>query len=262
MKVTQEYLEKNNQMIIIISGLTGTKRSVIAKHMRDDMEKDMEIVCVNLDDFCREKNEIPIVDFFDNKIRDWDNPDSYDWDKFNGFILENKDKGIIIYGDMFPKSKLNFTPDFHVHIKISKEKLIEKKKEYIEKNSELCEDMMVILDKLALFINKFTYTHYINSRNESKIDIWLDANANNPDEMYEQAVDFIINAMIKFLNAFYAQNPQKEKKYVDNSKYNSNFNSSSNSSSSSSSDEKKYIDVEPELKKEYKEYGKYLGSIY
>ena len=106
----------------------------------------------------------------------------------------------MIYGDTFPESKLNFKPDFHIHIKISKEKLIEKRKEYIEKNPEKCEDVIIFLDKLDVFINKIIFSSYIKNRDNSKIDKWLNCDKNNLDEMYDQTFDYIIHNIQKYIN--------------------------------------------------------------
>ena len=69
---------------------------------------------INLDDFCTDDmDKVPTQELFGQKFRDWDDINVYEWDKFNEVINEHK-KGCVVFGDIFPKSKLDFTPDFHI----------------------------------------------------------------------------------------------------------------------------------------------------
>lgn len=199
MNLVEEYILKNKGLTILISGLSGSNRSALAR----EIERDLKIKIFNLDNYCK-KDDAPIVELLGQQVRDWDDIEVYDWDKFNSDIKGVKEKGCVVYGDIFPKSKLLFDPDFHIHIKISKEKLIEKRKEYIEKNPEKCEDMLFFLDKLEVIINKLTYPHYIKNRDDSKIDKWLNHDKNTVDEMYDQSFEYLMVFMRKFLNEYYS----------------------------------------------------------
>lgn len=225
MSVVSEYIKYNKGLVILISGLSGSNRTVLAK----EIERDFKITLINLELYCNKENtkvfELPN----DIKVRDWEHIDVYDWDKFNNDVLSAKTTGVIMYGDYFPTFKLKFNHDFHIHIKISKEKLIEKRKEYIEKNPEKCAEMLEFVNNnnLDILINKITYPYYIEYREKSKIDKYLNSDKNTTDEMYDQAFEYIIFSMKKFLNEHTVTNnkndqfikndilkPVSEKKYI------------------------------------------------
>lgn len=246
MNLLEEYILRKNKIIILISGLSGTKRSSIAK----EIERDFKLLnLISLDDYCDE-NKVKTVDFFGNKINDWDDIEVYDWDKFNGDI--NKNKNYVIFGDIFPKDKLNFESDFHFHITISKEKLIEKRREYIENNPEKCKDMLNIIDKLSTFINQTTYSHYIKNRNNSKIDLWLKSEENTNEQIYDQIFEFVVNKMTQFLNEYYVENERKFNVLKNNKKSSSSSDEEKESTTSTTETE----EYEDEIDKIYKEENK------
>lgn len=199
MNQLEEYILRKGDFILLISGLSGSKKSVLAK----DMKKDLNFKLLNLDDYCDEE-KVPIIEIFDQKVKDWDDIVSYDWDKFNNDVNNNKKNGCVVYGDSFPKNKIKFDTDFHIHITISKEKLIEKRKDFIEKNAEKCKDMIFFLDKLGGFINKVTYNHYIKNRQDSKINLWLNSDEDTIDKMADKTFEFIMNETKKFLDEYYS----------------------------------------------------------
>jgi uridine kinase len=198
MNLVEEFNLRNEGIIIFISGLSGTNRTILAK----EIERDLKLKLISLDDYCN--NNPPIIEILDQKVRDWDDIENYNWDKLNSDIQKNKTIGCVVYGDNFPKSKLRINPDYHIHIKISKEKLIEKRREYIEKNPEKCKDMLLFLDNLKVIVNKLTYSHYIKNRDDSTINMWLDSDKNKIEEMYDQTFDYLMLSMKKFLNEYYS----------------------------------------------------------
>jgi uridine kinase len=259
MNLLDEYLLTKKEVIILISGLSGSKKSLLAKEIERDL-KNLKIV--NLDDYC-DNNKVPVIEIFGQKVKDWDDVVSYDWNKFNNDINKLKNKGCVVYGDSFPKDKLNFDTDFHIHITVSKEKLVEKRREFIEKNPDQCKDMILFIDKLSAFINKITYSHYIENRKKSKINLWLNSDENSLDKMYDESFDFIMNSMKKFLDEYYSINKRKLD-YIKEDKFNKNREktdeeSNTNQNKKSKKHKKKiYID---ELDKAYHEETKGAISI-
>ena len=75
---------------------------------------------------------------------------------------------MIISGFSFPQNKLSFKPDFHIHLKISKDDLIKNRNEYVaekedSKISQLDDDMT------RRILNKISYPHYMKSLEDSYI---------------------------------------------------------------------------------------------
>lgn len=249
MNLLEEYLLRNKEIIILISGLSGSKKSLLAK----EIERDLKILkLINLDKYC-DNDKVPVIDIMGQKVKDWDDIAAYNWNKLNNDINKFKNKGCIVYGDAFPKDKLDFETNFHIHITISKEKLVEKRREFIEKNPEQCKDMLFFLDKLGTFINKITYRHYIENRNKSKINLWLNLDEESLDTMYDKSFSFIMNGMTKFLNEYYSIHERKVN-FIKEDKYNENRNKTDEESDK----KQKYLD---ELDKVYQEENRGAISI-
>jgi len=198
MSVLDEYIKINNKLVILVSGLSGSKRSSLAK----EIQRDFSLKIVSLENYCLSSSDKE-VDFSFGKMIDWEHIDVYDWDKFNADMVTHD--RVVVYGDFFPSSKITFKPTFHIHIKISKEKLIKVRKEFIEKHKDTCVEMYNQIEHIDTIINKITYSHYIKHRNESKIDKWLDYDENTLDKLYEHTFNYLIESMTKVLNEYYSQ---------------------------------------------------------
>jgi hypothetical protein len=202
MSTLDEYIKYNSGLIILISGLSGSNRSIVAK----EIERDFKIKLISLDSYCKKNND-KIFELPNNKkITDWEHIDTYDWDKFNSDIEQHNPSGVVAYGDYFPTFKLKIAPDFHIHVKISKERLIEKRKEQIEKYPEKHAEMMKLInnDDFVLMVNKMIYPYYIEYRDKSKIDKYVNSDKNNTDELYEQVFGYIMFTMTKFLTEYFS----------------------------------------------------------
>lgn len=208
MNLAEEYIMRNKGVIILISGLSGSSRTVLAK----EIERDFKLKLFSLEDYCKKDNEKVFVINSETKIIDWEHIDVYDWDGFNKDVKESQEKGVVVYGDYFPEFKLDFKSDFHVHIKMSKKMLIEKRKEYIEKHPEKCAELLKLVENntFDLVINKVTYPYYLEYRDKSKIDKFISSDENTSDQIYDQTFDFIIFGMRKFLNEYYSKKHHKE----------------------------------------------------
>jgi len=91
----------------------------------------------------------------------------------------NENKNVIISGTYFPEDKLEFKPDFHLHIKISKQNLVVKRN--IKEEDEL------------KTLNKIIYPYYLDIIKIMKIDKYLNLNEYKIEELYEQSCEFIFN---------------------------------------------------------------------
>ncbi len=116
MNLLEEYILRNGEIIILISGLSSSKRSLLAKEIYRDFKL---LKLISLDDYCNENN-VQTIELFGQKVRDWDDINVYDWDRFNSDINNNKKSGVIAFGDIFPKNKIKFDTNFHIHITITK----------------------------------------------------------------------------------------------------------------------------------------------
>ncbi len=191
--VVEAYIKFNLQLIILISGFSGSGKTLLAKNI----QRDFKIEFLNLNNFYKnDYNEI--VDLgHDIKVVDWDNPDAIDWDKFNDKVNSIKNKGIVISGFGFPNDKLKFKLDFHIHLRLSKEKLIKNRHEYLEENQD--NPLNEIKDtRTEMFIlNNLTFKHFMSIKDKSTYTHKIDTTELSPEQTYDQIFDYLIENIEK-----------------------------------------------------------------
>lgn len=209
MNIVEAYIKFKGQMIILISGLSGSGKS----KLQMNIARDFKLKKMNLEDFCLDDSKIKndpkfTVTLSNNvKVINWDDIDTHDWDSFNKNINNNKKDGVVVIGSSFPTEKLNFEADFHLNVKISKQKLIDVRREYIKKHPEKCEDMIKILNTPTEFIlvNQIVYPQYLNNIEKSKVSKYLNANILNDDQIYDGATDYLFAMIQRFLDSYTRQ---------------------------------------------------------
>lgn len=200
MNIVEAYIKFHKGLIILISGLSGSNKTQIAKFI----EEDFKIKRLNMEHFTTEYNNHVITLSNGTKIIDWDHIDAYDWDVINKGINDNKQNGVIISGSYFPTNKLNFNPDFHINIKVSKQILVEQRLKYIKSNPNKFKHLESIMDNLdeqmmLLLVNQITYPHYLDYTAQSKIDKYINFKDLTIDKMYDQVSDFLFFKIQEFL---------------------------------------------------------------
>jgi hypothetical protein len=88
-------------------------------------------------------------------------------------------------------------------------------------------------------INKSVFKYYIEYRDNSTINKFLNADKNTVDEMYEQVFDYIIYTMRTFLNKFY----EEHKNEIKSNNPVSNICDSDSDSNSCQNKKHSYIDT-------------------
>ena len=204
MNIVQAYTKFKKQNIILISGFSGSQKTKIAKFIA----KLFGFQLVSLIRFYKPSDVFAIDNYIilknEKKVLNWDNIyKSVDWDKFNTFINENREKGIVVHGFGFPSKLLSFKPDFHIHVTIGKQKLMENREEYVKKHSrsgEIRNDIksdIHTLDKLLL--NTVTYPIYLTINKESIITEYINSNDLSIDQMKDKAFNYLIKAINNWL---------------------------------------------------------------
>lgn len=206
MNIVEAYLKFKGQLIIIISGLSGSGKTLLA----NDISKLLHIIKLNIEAYCKSENNITFKLPNDIVVKDWDHIDTYYWDKINEHVNKIKDKGVIIVGPYFPTNKLEFDPDFHIHLKITKQQLLENRRKYIETHQTECKELQEYVNTPteSLMINQITYPHYMEYLKQSKIDKFININPKNNgefpehDEIYNDVLDYLFNSIQKYLDNY------------------------------------------------------------
>lgn len=191
--VVEAYINFNSQLIILISGFSGSGKTLLAKNI----QKDFKIEFLNLNNFY--KNDYnDIVDIgHDIKVVDWDNPDAVDWDKLNDKVNSIKNKGVVLCGFGFPNDKLKFKLDFHIHLRISKEKLIKNRHEYLDENKDNPLNDIKDTRTEMYILNNLTFKHFMNIKDKSTYTQKIDTSEQTPDQTYDQTFDYLIQNIEK-----------------------------------------------------------------
>jgi adenylate kinase family enzyme len=224
MNIVDAYIKFNSQLIILISGFSGSGKTVLARNIQRDFKLDF----LNLNDFYRDDfNEV--VDLGNNiKVVDWDNPESIDWNKFNMKVNLNKSKGIVISGFGFPKNKIDFKPDFHIRIDIPKPLLLDLRHKYLEENKDNKLNEFKDSETEKLILNKLSYGHYLRIKENSEYTYVYnlyglsEEESVNLDKITEKTYDVIFDYIIKEIEKNVYKPKQKsisrQKKYKSSKK--------------------------------------------
>jgi hypothetical protein len=188
MNIVEAYLKYIGELVIIISGLSGSGKTTIAKLI----ERDFKLKLINLDNFTNEEYNEKVTLPSGLTVIDWDNVDAFDWDKLNAEVAKNKQNGVVICGPYFPKDKLQFNSHMHIQIKIPKQILIANRTKYITENTDKFKDIDVIDDAVVgTIVNKITYPHFLHYSKLSDIDKYINSDQLTKDDVYNQSADFL-----------------------------------------------------------------------
>jgi len=195
------YKEKHDQFIILVSGLSSTGKTKLAKQL----ERDFKLKLIDTKQFMKENNSVTFKLLNGAEIINVDRDDVVDWDKLNNEVDTYKKDGIVIVGVAFPTSLLKFKPDYHIHLKIPKQLLKEKREKFIkdhpEKNYNLENEM--------LRISALTYPYYVDVVTRMAINKFINIADIKPSELYDNVFD----SLIKFIWENIPQPKKKEKEH-------------------------------------------------
>ena len=187
MNIVEVFRKYNDGLIILVSGLSGSGK----KKLASSIAKWFGLELINIDKFCKDAG--PSVELSNGiTVTDWDSIDTYNWDEINKVVTASN--GCVVCGAYFTTDVITFKPHYHLHVKIAKKKLIEVREAYL-KDKPNCQQ---ILANINAIVNQFTYPHYIEYMEKSKIDKYLNANELSQDEIFDSAFGFMIAMIQKF----------------------------------------------------------------
>lgn len=186
--IVEAYKEFNGQLIILISGLSGSGKTALGENISRDFKLKLldanKFYKPNFDEKVKLSNEKVVVNY--------DTDNATDWEKLNDEINSLKKDGVVVTGSAFPTDKINFKADYHIHLKISKQELKNNRMAHIEKHKDEGFDP----ETESLRINSLTYPYYLDVMKRMKFDKFIDVTDMEDDVVY----DIVFDEVIKFIN--------------------------------------------------------------
>ena len=241
MNIIEAYIKFKGQLLIFISGLPGCGKLELAKNISEDFK--LKII---------DQYNYYIQDYsFTTKLPDgtevvnWYTDDAIDWDRFNQDIKAMKGDGLLVIGISFPEDKIESKPDYHIHLNISKQACVERRKMFLEKHKDeenYGEDYKLIgsvTEKLKM--NQLIFPYYLESIKKAKINKFININEMNNDVVYDTAFDALIDMIKKYLKQDNGQSNKSESEEESDSDIrssDSSINSDSENQTSTDTSEK------------------------
>ena len=200
MNIVEAYIKFNGQLIILVSGLSGCGKLALAKNIARDLKIKL------LDQHNYYKKDYNVVTSLPDgtKIINWYTDDAVEWDKFNDDVNKLKQEGIVVVGMSFSGTKLNFEPDYHIHLNISKQLCLEKRKEFLEKHKDEYVDEYKVINTPTekLIMNQFIFPYDLESTKNSKVNKFININELSDDQVYDVVFDVLKDFIQRWLDNY------------------------------------------------------------
>jgi uridine kinase len=179
--ILDAYIRKNNQIVILILGMPCSNKCNISKMLNNDLNLNL----ISLNDYIKKIPTKKTINDITYTI--YDHEDNYDWDGFNNEINQIKNKGVIIYGNYFYLSKINFNIDYIF---------------FIEMNKNMCSDLMkkckMVEDTKDIdnYLNNYLFPSYDTLKQNLKINKFYNI---KKDNSAEQVYDKLFDNLMKLI---------------------------------------------------------------
>lgn len=195
LNIVQAYKLKNQKLIILISGMSGSGKSFSGAEIAIDFEAKH----FKMKDYFK-KDYSETVELPNGKeVINWFCDEAYDWNRLNKDVNKHKKKGVVISGLSFPLDKLNFEPDIHINISIKKNVLLDHMSKLLTENKDKFPDKYeeMMSGEMKLLLNKLSYPYFLDSIEKTKIDKFLNINDITKDNVYDKVFDALIQIIDK-----------------------------------------------------------------
>lgn len=177
MNILDAFIQFNNKMTLVISGLPGSGKLKAGKML----SAEMGITLLKQSDYIKKGFENPKTLSDGSFVNDYNTDSAIDWERLNKDIKQHQVSGVVVVGVSFPQDKLK--KHLHINLNISRTKYLE--------NVNLTQKEKLMFDELI-------YPYYNESVKNAKINKFI--NANELDE--EQLYDSIWNTFMEILQNY------------------------------------------------------------
>jgi hypothetical protein len=177
MNIDKKYIEQNGQLLIFVTGLSGSQQNFFAS----ELGKNFDLNVIQLKNYQNKENKDNIIDF----------------NKLNEDIDEKKKTGLIVSGFPVSISKLNHKIDIYITLSINKTKYVEYKKLQNKNNNNNDRSISRLEEDIINHYYK-TIEIYTTIMEPIKVDKFINLNKyENNEEIYSEIFNTIVNIINK-----------------------------------------------------------------
>lgn len=162
-QLCSEYLKRNGQLLIVVSGLSGAGKTYQAQRLA----KLLKLTHIDQDRFYKSCNQMPDITFSNGiEMKNWDCLESLDFKRQNQMIDRHVRQGVIFSGFACRQHVFEHHIDLHIHLQITPSTCYERRQYQGKDDPELGQ----------LIIDELVYPFYVETLKSSRIDHIIDAN--------------------------------------------------------------------------------------
>jgi len=188
--IVEAYIEFNNGLLIFISGLPGCGKLALAKNISTTFK----INFMDQFDYYKKdyNNKVELPD--GTNVINWYTDDAIDWPRLNQDIANLKTEGLVVAGVSFPNELLEIKPSYHVHLSISKQTCLDRRRDFLEKYKDKYPEEYKLLETNAekLKMNQLIYPYYLEAKKGATINKFININELNDERIFDQVFDVLI----------------------------------------------------------------------
>ena len=191
MSILDEYKNQKKQMIVLLLGYQGSKKSKIAKLLNEDFKFKL----IKINDYYEDNK------YIEKKINDkifkiYEHVDNYDWNKLSEEVNKYKTTGVILYGNIIDIKKINFKFDFIFFTSIQNKLYAE----YIIKH-KLFDN--IDEDYINLYTTNYITPLYDNIKKELQINKYYNIKKDTDiKKIYDELYNYLIINIKKIIQSY------------------------------------------------------------
>ena len=197
MNIVEAYIKYMPQLVIFVSGISGCGKTNLAKRISDGFN----INFMEQQHYIKKDYDTQITLPDGTQVVNSYTDDAVDWDRLNKDLSKLKHQGVVLSGFALVDDKIKTKPDYHIHLSLSKQTCMEKRRKYLEKNKKKYPDEYKLINTPAekLKMNQLIFPYYLDTKKRSTINKVLNINDMSNEEIYDAAWDTLIE-FIKSVN--------------------------------------------------------------
>jgi len=195
MNIVEAYIKSNGQLVILISGISGCGKTALAKNISEDFK----IKYIDQHNYYKDGWNTTIKLPDGNEIINYDTDEAVDWEKFIEDIKKNRSSGVVVSGFSLPSGRFDFKKDVHIHLNISKQQCLDKRKTFYDDNQQIFPNNYNFADDTAekYKFNQYTFPYYLESTKAANITKFYTITDRTDDQTYDDIFDYLIEFIKK-----------------------------------------------------------------